>query len=117
MSERVGLGRARASRELQRVLAAAEAMAKELRRRELGGDVVAAELCELYEQAIGAFDRQRGTSYTTDLRPVAEALPLLLEGRDLTSELRAVEGVIVAIVRRVRRRFVQVLAMTRSTPL
>jgi hypothetical protein len=114
VTERTGLNAAGGNRELQRVLVAAQAMARELHRRELAGDEVAAELCELYEQAISAFERRCGPSYATDLRPVAEALQMPWERDRGPSEARAVHKFVMAMVRRVWRGLGQAIATARS---
>lgn len=63
-----------ARRALQRVLLAAETMARELRRREIEGDRVAGGLCEEFERARDAYSTYAPPLDTNNLCHVAEAL-------------------------------------------
>lgn len=63
-----------ARRALQRVLVAAETMARELRRREIEGDRVAGSLCEEFERARDAYSTYAPPPDTNNLCHVAEAL-------------------------------------------
>lgn len=81
-------GQVERSRAVERVVAAARAMARELRRRELAGDTVAGELCETFEKALrGLGARDAGDAGP---RPVGEGLSRL----GLKQPVQGIEGLL-----------------------
>ena len=74
MKDLDAMDRVAKDRALRRVLDAADAMARELRRRELAGDAGAGDLCEEFERARDSFYAHAPPRVRGDLRHVAEAL-------------------------------------------
>ena len=93
-----------ARRALQRVLLAAETMARELRRREIEGDRVAGGLCEEFERARDAYSTYDPPVDTNKLCHVAEALQRGWERGTAPADASDADGAAGSLLRRWGRR-------------